>query len=272
MNEGKGRQMEKHFWIGGYSLAILFVFGTVHARESPSIETSAPVQIESQDVINRSIRGLPPGFPAISESGDELAVFHSSNTHVDEAVLYIVRVADKMVVNRFVFVSEISGIARGYDASFERYLEGVVTEANGYLADGDFAAIPLLYEIPLSEAMASTDGELWTTTSDGYEAQFNASSGEIIISKQGDCNRTWRMRRPLEVFGPQGGHPFNFCQVQGTPYRGWISESEDILVINIGFLAGTDRCGRSDEWVIQQLSETGYVRKPEMGLLSRTVQ
>jgi len=265
MNTGEGVGMGMYCRINGYFLTILFAFGPAHAGESHLVENSVPVQIELQDVMDRSIRGLPSGFPALSENGDELAVFHSSNTHVDEAVLYIVRVADKILIDQFVFISELAGIARGHDAAFEHRLDRVLDEANEYLANGNFAAIPLLYEIPSLEAVASTDSELWTTTSDGHDIQFNVSSGEIVISRQGETNLTWRMRRPLEVWGPQDGHPFNFCQAQGTPYRGWLANSEGVLLINIGFLAGTDQCSRSDEWVIHQFPEIAQFHVLEMG-------
>jgi hypothetical protein len=221
----------------------------------PQGAESGQARLEPEQVRDRSLGGVPEGFPALSGDGSELAIFHSSNALVDEAVLYVVDLSSRDVVRQFLFVSEFVEGARTIDQDFFARLVEIAADANEYLSAGAFTPIPRLYKMPSLEEMHTDYDGVWTKRTDSRNILFELESGSLTITGLIPSDEGWQMQRPVEVWGPPGGHPFNFCQARGTPYRGWFSEAQGLLILNIGYLAGTHQCDRGDEWVIERLSQ-----------------
>jgi len=230
---------------------------------------SAQVATVSVETLERAAQ-VWGDFPALSKAGDRVAILHEVDNTVSLEI-HIVWRSDKGIHQRFVFAPP----AATEQGTGSDHLELIsrISEANAYLAEGEFRPMQPLYWIDAERMRPSVEEVL----SAGYLITFNRDTGALAIGevqskdlpnwgstlpfvparfKMGEVafSYTWSVSETRVVSGGVDGA----CNIRAVPYAGWINLDGDssrpqVLVLRIGLVTQDESCELPDEWQIESL-------------------
>lgn len=197
------------------------------------------------------------GFPALSESGHELAILKSIDAHQGSAILEISSVADKRLLKRFVLLSDIE-TEGAWNEHIRQRLESDMTEPNTYLENGKFKVMEQLFDLSHTLWWNYPRPPVWKHAHRNVRVSYqygtlDAPGSILTITPADSQTSSLHIDFPVRKFGPLGNDPENYCYNRGTPQKGWISPAEDFVVIYVTNTSGRDACDEPEEWLVERL-------------------
>ncbi len=191
------------------------------------------------------------GFPALSETGEELAILKSLDAHQQSAILEITALSSGRQLKKFVLLPD-SGSA----ATNERRerMKQEIAEPNTYLSDREFKPLDVLFSVKSPPSGSFPRPLTWEQEHLGFRIVYDYSTLSLTITSATTGERLLFVERPTRKIGPLSD-PEDYCYVKGSPEKGWIDKEGKLVVIYLSNLSSRDACDQAEEWIIERLAK-----------------